>query len=188
MNKLFPIRRMACSALLAALFIGACQQQSPSAQNQADTTATGQSNPTSPDVAFIDSMVPHHEMAMHMAEMVIEHGSSPDVKAFAQRVKDKQAREVNEMKSARKELAGSDDTPEMDTSMMQMPMDSMMALHGSAMDQAFLSEMIPHHEMAISMAEQAQQQLTRPDLKSLAQKMIADQQKEIEEMRQLQSK
>jgi uncharacterized protein (DUF305 family) len=53
----------------------------------------------------------------------------------------------------------------------------------SDLDRMFLQMMIPHHEAAIRMAQDALQQATHPEIKTLAQSIITTQQAEITEMR-----
>jgi uncharacterized protein (DUF305 family) len=50
-------------------------------------------------------------------------------------------------------------------------------------DQHFIEMMIPHHEDAIEMAELALSRAKRPEIKKLAQAIIKDQNREIEQMR-----
>lgn len=49
-------------------------------------------------------------------------------------------------------------------------------------DARFIDSMIEHHTGAISMAEQALQESERPEIRELAQAIITDQQKEIDQM------
>ncbi|MEB3228456.1 MAG: DUF305 domain-containing protein [Synechocystis sp.] len=49
-------------------------------------------------------------------------------------------------------------------------------------DQSFIEMMIPHHQDAIEMAEMALQKAQHPELKTLAQNIIRDQEQEIKEM------
>ena len=50
-------------------------------------------------------------------------------------------------------------------------------------DARFIDSMIAHHEGAIAMAQQALQQSTRPELRSLAEAIVRDQRAEIAQMR-----
>jgi len=54
---------------------------------------------------------------------------------------------------------------------------------GDAFDQAFIEEMIVHHEGAVVMAEQALQLAKHEEIKQLANEIIAAQTKEINMMR-----
>ncbi len=49
-------------------------------------------------------------------------------------------------------------------------------------DKAFLQDMIPHHQSAIAGAKLEQEKGMHPELKQLAGRIIADQQKEIDQM------
>jgi len=56
------------------------------------------------------------------------------------------------------------------------------AAQGAAFDKQFLTMMIGHHEGAITMAKQETMQGSNADAKTLAQKIITDQQAEISTM------
>lgn len=70
---------------------------------------------------------------------------------------------------------------------MQMQMDGMMqnlnGKTGNAFDMAFLSEMIMHHEGAVDMAKAALQNAKHQEIKDLAERIIAAQEEEIEQMK-----
>ncbi len=51
-------------------------------------------------------------------------------------------------------------------------------------DLRFMDAMIPHHKGAVEMAQEALQKSKRPEIKKLAQSIIADQDKEIAQMQQ----
>lgn len=50
-------------------------------------------------------------------------------------------------------------------------------------DQMFIDMMVPHHEAAIEMAQIAQEKAEQPELKQMAAEIIADQEKEIAQLK-----
>jgi uncharacterized protein (DUF305 family) len=53
----------------------------------------------------------------------------------------------------------------------------------SAFDRAFIDMMVPHHESAVAMAEVARQRAEHPEIRQLADEIIAAQRKEIDQLR-----
>ena len=69
----------------------------------------------------------------------------------------------------------------MDMSMEEMAA-SLEGKKGDEFDQAFIKGMIPHHEGAIDMAEQALMNAKHDEIKAMARAIISAQQKEIDQM------
>ncbi len=149
------------------------------------------------DLRFIDGMIPHHQGAVEMAQEALTKSQRPEIKQLAQQIIEAQEKEIAELKTWRKSwYPNQDATPMMyDTGMgHMMPMtqemrDSMMMTGdlGTADDQfdlRFINAMIPHHEGAIEMANQALQNSERSEIKTLAQNIISSQQQEIDQMQQ----
>lgn len=149
------------------------------------------------DLRFIDGMTPHHEGAIVMAQEAFQKSQRPEIKQLAQAVINAQQKEIAQMKEWRTAwYPGADATPMMYSSEMghMMPMSeemksSMMMdmdLEGAddQFDLRFINAMVPHHEGAVTMAKEALQNSDRPQIKELAQNIIASQQQEITQMQQ----
>lgn len=78
----------------------------------------------------------------------------------------------------------SNDGEMMDMSAMMADMNAeLRGKTGDAFDQAFLSEMIVHHQGAVEMAELALKNAKHQEIKDLAEVIISAQNKEIQEMK-----
>ncbi len=135
------------------------------------------------DVEFIDFFVPHHEMAVEMAEHVVAHGQSPDVKAMATMMADAQSAEITLMREKRAELAGSANSPAMpDDPHAMREMEAMSTMSGAELDRMFLQEMIVHHSSALPTSHRAKPHVTDAELRALSDTMFDAQATEIGEM------
>lgn len=149
------------------------------------------------DLRFIDAMIPHHQGAVMMAQEALQKSSHPEVKQLAEAIIQAQQQEISQMQSWRKAwYPNVDATPMMYDSQMghMMPMSeamrSSMMMQGdlgaadSQFDLRFLNAMIPHHEGALTMAQEALEKSSRPEIKQLAQAILDSQQQEINQMNQ----
>ncbi|QYO68438.1 DUF305 domain-containing protein [Leptolyngbya sp. 7M] len=149
------------------------------------------------DLRFIDAMIPHHEGAVNMAQEALQKSKRPEIQELAKTIIAAQDQEINQMRQWRKAWYPTmDDTPMMyDTGMgHMMPMSDEMRTSmmmagdlGTADDQfdlRFIDAMIPHHQGAIDMANQAVEKSERPEIQKLAQDIISSQQSEIDQMQQ----
>lgn len=147
------------------------------------------------DRHFIEQMIPHHESAIEMSKLAQERSKRSEVLTLASAIIKSQSGEITQMQSWYKNWYGSD-VP-VDTS-LGMGMGRGM-MHGGMMggqtadieilkntpdfDTAFLEEMIPHHQMAVMMAQMLLSGTNRSEMKQLAQNIIDAQEAEIEQMR-----
>lgn len=77
--------------------------------------------------------------------------------------------------------------PQDDTMTMDKMVASLRDKSGDAYDEAFIAEMIDHHQGAIDMAKLSQKQANHQEIKDLSKAIITAQEKEIAEMKQWQA-
>lgn len=138
------------------------------------------------DVTFVQLMLPHHEQALEMTKMARDRADDHRVLDLMVQMWDEQAAEIDEMKAM---LAGWNVEPAPLHDMPGMVSDADMALMsetgGAAFDEMFLTHMIAHHEGAITMAEDVLANGTDPQVRAMAESIIASQQAEIDQMRSI---
>jgi uncharacterized protein (DUF305 family) len=144
------------------------------------------------DIEFLDQMTMHHQMAVEMARTAVTKASSPEVRRMAQAMVSDQEGEISQMATWRQEWFPGEAAP--DTTMsademaamgMGMDMSMLDQATGAAYDRMFLQHMIPHHAGAVTMAAEAQMQSERPEVRELAETIIAAQAKEIGDMQEM---
>ncbi|MEN9938096.1 MAG: hypothetical protein RLZZ387_4675 [Chloroflexota bacterium] len=143
-------------------------------------------DPSQPfDLRWLDSMIAHHQGGVLMTEHMVAQSGRSELRDLATRIITAQQREIAQMQAWR--AAWYPDAPA-PASMMPMMGAGMTAPQMRQMmgevdlDTMFLQMMIPHHEGAIAMAEQALAQAEHPEIKELAQAIISAQRAEITEM------
>jgi len=140
------------------------------------------------DDRFIDSMVPHHQGAIEMAEVALENAEHEEIKELSRNIISSQQAEIEELKSIKKEEFGTSQVPmEMSQEQMRsmgMMMDPQNLANKEPFDKAFIDAMIPHHQSAIEMAQVALKKSENPKIKELAENIISAQKREIEQMKQ----
>jgi uncharacterized protein (DUF305 family) len=139
------------------------------------------------DERFIDAMVPHHQGAIDMAQVALENAEHPEILALAKDVISAQETEIGQLKAIKQEQFGTlevsmDISPE-EMQGMGMTMDPEDLANQEPFDKAFIDNMIPHHESAISMANVALTESENPKIQEIAAAIVDAQEREIEQMR-----
>lgn len=149
------------------------------------------------DLRFIDGMILHHQGAIDMAEEALEKSQRPEIKQLAEEIIQAQNQEIAQMQSWR--TAWYPDAGEQPMAyhaemghMMPMTAEQKQAMKmsmdlGAAdeeFDLRFINGMIPHHEGAVVMAQDALEKSQRPEIRNLSQEIIQAQESEINQMKQ----
>lgn len=166
---------------------------SPATPGGAGTPAAGAHNEA--DVTFASGMVPHHQQAVQMSDMLLgKRGINPSVIDLAGQIKAAQTPEITQMSGW---LAGWGENPSPssmggmagmdhgDGLMSQADMDALDQASGRNAEKLFLTGMVRHHRGAVTMAQAELTQGQNPDAKQLARTIVMAQKAEITQMDQL---
>ena len=146
------------------------------------------------DEHFIEQMIPHHDGAIAMAKLALQKAKRSEIKTLAQNIISAQEKEVTEMQGWYKNWFGGDVKTGNAYSMMGGMMssggmhmvgnqqDTQTLENATDFDKAFIEGMIPHHQLAIIMAQMLKSGTNRPEMLTLANNITESQSKEIEEM------
>lgn len=172
--------------LLSALWIAPATFSLPAhAERSANATATALMF----DRTFIDMMVPHHQSAVAMAQIALGRAQHAEIRTLGRSIITDQKAEISTMRQWRKIWFGSAATP----GMMHMPplpglmmsmntmvdMQKLRTVPANSFDSTFMTEMIPHHQMAVQAARLEVKNGFHWQLKALAMTIIASQSKEV---------
>lgn len=186
-------RRAAAAALALATVLGGCSD------GAGDPAASTTQTFNDADVKFAQTMIPHHEQAVEMTDIVLaKPGVDPEVTALAQKIKDTQRPEMTTMTDLLSawdqplipDHAAEADEDHWDTEGMLTPeeMQELASADGPSAQQLFLEGMIEHHRGAVTMVQDEIDNGVNPDAQRLAQAIKDGQTKEIELMQSLLSR
>jgi uncharacterized protein (DUF305 family) len=188
---------LAALPLVAALGLAGCTGTAGEAGDmpgmdhgsQAHTESTAGATPA--DIMFVSMMIPHHEQAVEMADIVLaKDGVDPRVVAIAERIQAAQGPEIERMQSWLEDWGVDPDSAGAgmahgDGMMTEDDMSALQEADGATAGRLFLEQMVVHHEGAVEMAQAALDDAADAEVLTLAQQVIDDQTAEIAEMRQL---
>jgi uncharacterized protein (DUF305 family) len=138
------------------------------------------------DMQFTMMMIPHHEQAVEMADMILaKDGVDERVLTLAEQIKAAQGPEIELMESWLDEWGtpmGDMDGMDHGGMMSDTDMQALEDATGAEASRLFLEQMIVHHEGAIEMAQDEVENGQNPDVITLAANIIASQTTEIATM------
>lgn len=194
MSSLTLLRSVAC----ALMVIGAACAKSdePSTDSAAGAAATpttsdsmagmshgdmGRGAAKDADQEFLRMMADHHEGFIQLATAAMTKASTPAVQGDAHKMHTKQAEEQKQMISMDQAMYGEALKPMVMPSNKAM-MDELQSKTGADYDRTFYEKVIAHHREGIKMTDDLLPKLTKPEVKQMAEKMKADQTREIAEI------
>ena len=150
---------------------------------------------------FAQMMIPHHQQAVQMSEvMLAKDDLDPDVEELANKVVAAQGPEIDQLKNMLETWGeptsmesggmegmdhGSDSGAGMEGMMTEEQMQELEAAEGAEAAEMYLTMMTAHHRGAIDMAQEQVAEGQNPQAIEMAQKVIEDQEAEIQEMDRL---
>jgi uncharacterized protein (DUF305 family) len=185
------IAATAALTLTAALALTACAPAGSggghSAHGASPTTTASAANAA--DAMFAAMMIPHHEQAVEMSDIVLAKSDvDPKVADLARTIKDAQSPEIERMRAWLKAW-GTDEGMGEDHGMGGMMSDAdlaaLEAAAGTEASRLFLTQMIAHHEGAVAMARTEIDEGRNADAVALARAVVSAQQAEIDRMKQM---
>ncbi len=199
------------AAVAAVVTVGACSnsgtdtQPSPTtpAASATSSPAAGAETHNDADVMFAQGMIPHHEQAIEMSDMLLaKQGIDPRVVSLANDIKAAQAPEIEQMQGWLSQWGASTTTSSPSSSMpghdmsggetpgtsgghgmmSEQDMAALQNAQGTEASRLFLNQMIEHHQGAITMAQTEIDSGQAPPAITLARSIIDSQQREISTM------
>lgn len=153
--------------------------------------APAEPKPNDVDVHFIGMMVPHHQQAIDMSDVLLESNvDDPRVRDLAQRIKEGQERENEKMLAWADEWSIEEDMEfhsQHIANGMFFPeeLEDFASLEGEELRTAFLEMMHTHHAHVIEMTQDEVERGGYAPLREMAQEMIDVQVAEMVEMEEL---
>lgn len=184
-------RRMAALSGLgiATLVLTGCVIVAPGAMHGSNTLPD---DVNAADVMFVQMMIPHHEQAIEMADLVLDTpGIDPAVITLATEIKAAQGPEIEQMEQWLDDWGmpsmpgGHGGHGGMDGMLSEEELQRLDDAEGEEATRLFLEGMIEHHEGAIDMADDVIDDGENAAVRELADAIVVTQQAEIDLMREL---
>jgi uncharacterized protein (DUF305 family) len=208
MNKKFLTLSAAAAIALAGCATGSGSSASSSSSPSAGSSmpgmdhGSGMMSSSAPaaaaehnaaDVMFAQMMIPHHAQAIQMSDIMLKkQGIPPEVTALATKIKAAQGPEIEKMTgwlTSWNEPTAAPSGHSMDDGMEGMTgeedMKKLETGQGTDAAKLFLTQMIAHHEGAVMMARTESTDGKNPDAVQLSKDIVASQETEIQEMKDL---
>ncbi len=134
---------------------------------------------------YLKQMIHHHQSGVEMAELATSNTKRAELNKMGREIITAQKSEIDQMTGWLKKDGGSvgsmEQMPGMEKMMKEMA--ELKKAKDDDFDKMFLSMMIEHHKGAVAMSKLVADHADRAEIKQLAEKIIQDQTKEIQQMK-----
>ncbi|GHD52010.1 DUF305 domain-containing protein [Mycetocola manganoxydans] len=181
---------MAAAALAVAITLSACSTGGTGDTPAPAPSASAEATFNDADVTFAQMMIPHHEQAVEMSDMLLaKDGIDAQVVSLATQIKDAQQPEIEQLNEWL-DAWGADDSMggmehDMDGMMSDEDMQTLEDASGDEASKLFLEQMIKHHEGAVEMAQAEINDGVNADAIQMAETIVETQTEEINVMQNL---
>jgi uncharacterized protein (DUF305 family) len=189
-------------ALIALVVTAGCSSSDSGSEHPAEHSTSVSSATASPaapsaeahndaDVTFAQQMIPHHTQAVEMSDTLLaKQGIDPRVTELANQIKAAQGPEIRQMQGwltqwgapAMPPMSGHGDMAGMSGMMSEQDMTALKDAQGVEAGKLFLTQMIAHHEGALTMAQSEIKDGQYPPAVEMARAIMTSQQREIDTM------
>ncbi len=185
---------VAAMIALAGCSTSANDGSMPAMNHSSATTSTMQATVAdgghnAADTMFAQMMIPHHVQAVEMSDIMLAKSDlDPSIMKLATDIKAAQDPEIKKMTTwltgwAEPTAMAADHS--MNGIMTSADMDKLKAAEGAEASKLFLTQMIAHHEGAVAMAKSEVTDGKNADAVALAKSIVASQENEIKDMKDL---
>ncbi|MFT4124435.1 MAG: DUF305 domain-containing protein [Microbacteriaceae bacterium] len=199
----FRTTAVASGLLAPALLLAGCtsgddmsgmDHGSGTSSSPASSPSTSTSDANAADRMFVTMMIPHHQQAIEMADLILsKDGIDERVTALAQQIDDAQGPEIDTMTGWLEDWGTpyDDSSPDQDMGdtddgmMSDEDMAALEAATGADAARLFLTGMIAHHQGAVAMAQDEVDNGQSAEVVALAQQVIDGQTAEIATMQEI---
>lgn len=191
------------AALAIAVTVTSCTEATQTSDSHTDhehptTSAEGEAPHNADDISFATNMIPHHQQAVDLTELVPTRTDNAALIDLASRIAEEQTPEIQTMQAllvswgqdvdAPADHSGHEGMEGMEGMQGMVDTETMTrleSLNGAEFDTLWLESMIAHHQGAIEMAKAEIANGESGDAKTLAEHIVSAQQAEITEMNEM---
>lgn len=177
-HSLAACLRIAFPAMLALLSLDTVALAQGRTDRVTTRTVTGPA-PRPFDVRFLEGMIDHHAMAVHMSELLRAQAVHPELRAIGDSIAIHQADEIVLMQGWLQQWYGRTHKP----STMMREMRMLEKLKGEAFEREYLRMMIRHHGSAVRQSKDCERLAKHTELHDLCHRIAQSQQLEITTMK-----